>query len=281
MSTFLASIPFYIYMCVCLILQEEVAAQFLTPNCGLSYEPNMATRIVHGKEALLKSAPFMAYLYNNSKLHCGGTIISNRYILTAAHCMRTYLKVRLGEHDVTRNPDCQGISCSPPVEEFDIVLATKYKGFDGSLANDIALLKLSRLIRFNAHIQPICLILNPAAAPNVQELQAFGWGYNEMGQSANVLQTTFLVRYALNYCRLMLERPITVNQLCVGLKGSDTCSGDSGGPLVTKVNYDGVWRYLQLGIVSYGDAFCQSPGVYTYVPHYIRWIQNVMQTNGH
>lgn len=131
------------------------------------------------------------------------------------------------------------------------------------------------------HIQPICLILNPAAAPNVHEFQAFGWGQTETNHSANVLQTTILTRYDNRHCRSVLSMPITINQLCVGFQRSDTCSGDSGGPLVTKVNYDGVWRYLQLGIVSFGDDKCQSPGVYTYVPNYIRWIRYVMQSNGY
>ncbi|XP_043642074.1 serine protease grass [Drosophila teissieri] len=282
MSNFLAPISIYICVFVCLLLQEEVVANFMIPTCGVSYESHVATRIVRGKEALLKSAPFMAYLYNGSQIHCGGTIISNKYILTAAHCMRLYLKVRLGEHDITRNPDCQaGGSCSPSVEEFDIVLATKSKNFGRHLVNDIALLKLSRIIRFNVHIQPICLLLNPAAAPNVQEFQAFGWGQTESSHAANVLQTTFLTRYDNNYCRSVLHVPMTDNQLCVGFQGSDTCSGDSGGPLVTKVKYDGVWRHVQLGIVSFGDNKCQSPGVYTYVPNYIRWIQSVMQSNGY
>nr|XP_016940451.1 serine protease grass [Drosophila suzukii] len=270
-----------IFIVVALILQEQVVAYyFLNPTCGISYESNVSVRIVRGKEAIIKSAPFMAYLYYNSELYCGGTIITQRYVLTAAHCMRSYLKVRLGEHDITRDPDCQGTNCAPPVEEFDILTATKHRSFSRTLANDIALLKLSRNIIFNVHIQPICLLLNPAATPNVNEYQAFGWGETASNRSSNVLQTTKLSRYDNSYCRMVLPMPITHNQICVGFQGSDTCSGDSGGPLVVKVNYDGVIRNLQLGIVSFGEDKCRSPGVYTFVPNYIEWIRQVIQRYG-
>uniref|UniRef100_A0A6P4F4X2 Thrombin-like enzyme bothrombin n=1 Tax=Drosophila rhopaloa TaxID=1041015 RepID=A0A6P4F4X2_DRORH len=269
---------------VCLILrqQEVVASYFLYPNCGISFESNVSYRIVRGTEAKIKSAPFMAYLFYNSDLYCGGTVITHRYILTAAHCIRTNLKVRLGEHDSTRNPDCQDGICNPPAEEFDIQMATKHRAFGAALTHDIALLKLTRNIVFNVHIQPICLLLNPAASPIATELQAFGWGRTATQYSSSVLQTTRLTRYNNSYCQRRLPLlPVTQNQICVGLQGSDTCKGDSGGPLVVKVNYDGYARSLQLGIVSYGEDYCQSPGVYTFVPNYIQWIQHVMQTNGY
>jgi len=65
------------------------------------------------------------------------------------HLFLRFSKVRLGEHDITRDPDCQGTNCAPPVEEFDILTATKHRSFSRTLANDIALLKLSRNIIFN------------------------------------------------------------------------------------------------------------------------------------
>jgi len=111
----------------------------------------------------------------------------------------------------------------------------------------------------------------------VNEYQAFGWGETASNRSSNVLQTTKLSRYDNSYCRMVLPMPITHNQICVGFQGSDTCSGDSGGPLVVKVNYDGVIRNLQLGIVSFSPKQCGSPGVYTFVPNYIDWLQMAMR----
>ncbi|KAI8036351.1 hypothetical protein M5D96_010944 [Drosophila gunungcola] len=64
---------------VCLILQQQKteAAHFLNPICGVSYESFLGTRITNGKEAVLRSAPFMAYLTHNNKFHGGGSIISS------------------------------------------------------------------------------------------------------------------------------------------------------------------------------------------------------------
>ncbi|XP_017079441.1 serine protease grass [Drosophila eugracilis] len=274
--------PAWICIVLCLTFQETaVFAYFLNPTCGVSYESNLSTRIMRGSTAIIKSAPYMAYLYVSNKLTCGGSIISQRYILTATHCIEPKIKVRLGEHDVSTKSDCQGASCSPPAEEFDVERAIRNKMYGRTLTNDIAMLKLTRNIVFKEHIQPICLLLNPAHSPNVNQYQAFGWGRTERGRVSNVLQTTTLIHYASSYCQNILSLPLTQNQICAGSPNTDTCHGDSGGPLVVKVNYDGITRNLQLGVVSYGELLCRNPGVYTFVPNYISWIQNVMQTYGH
>ncbi|XP_017077322.1 serine protease grass [Drosophila eugracilis] len=268
---------------ICLIFQQMVeSVVFLNPTCGVSYEPFLGPRIMNGKDAVLRSAPFMAYLYNATDLFCGGSIINSRYILTAAHCIFPRLKVRLGEHDTNSNPDCQGPNiCSPRSEEYEIQMASRHAYYDeSSIKNDIAVIKLTRNIRFNIHIQPICLILNPANSPRVNEYIAFGWGSTAFARTSNVLQTTVLKPYSRDYCNGFFGSLLTRNQICAGFDNRDTCKGDSGGPLVAKVNLDGVNRYLQLGIVSYGPNKCMSPGVYTFVPNYIDWIKSSIRING-
>ncbi|KAH8262269.1 hypothetical protein KR038_005348 [Drosophila bunnanda] len=283
MATFRNSISVVVAVCSLILRLQEVRGveYFMKPMCGLSYPPRVLNRIMHGTDATIGSAPFMAYLIRNGKLHCGGTIIHERYILTAAHCIDTGITVRLGEYDINTNPDCLGERCFPQYEDFSIAAVLRNRNYVArKFTNDIALLKLTRDIQFNSHIMPICLLLNPAHVPNRRQWQAFGWGQTQSGPESSVLQTTKLDLYPNSHCSQRLNVQLTSNQVCLGLQRSDTCSGDSGGPLVTQVNVNGVTRYLQLGIVSFGDDMCQSPGVYTYVPNYIGWIQNVIRKLG-
>ncbi|KAH8301838.1 melanization protease 1-like [Drosophila kikkawai] len=284
MRTFTNWLWLVVAACSLNLLQlQEVRGQqyFLNPMCGLSYPAKVGARIMHGRDATIGSAPFMAYLMKNGMLHCGGTIITQRYILTAAHCVEPGLTVRLGEYNTNTNPDCVGKLCIPPHQDIPIAAVSRNRLYVArDFTNDIALIRLSSDIQFNSHIMPICLLLNPAHAPNRNQWQAFGWGQTHRGPSSSILQTTKLDLYPNSHCSQKLNVQLTNNQVCLGLQQSDTCSGDSGGPLVVQVNVDGVNRYLQLGIVSFGDDMCQSPGVYTYVPNYISWIQRVIRTLG-
>ncbi|XP_043642075.1 serine protease grass [Drosophila teissieri] len=274
--------PTWLVVAFCLILQRTmVVAQFLNPLCGVTYESPTGTRVVNGKEALIKSAPFMAYLTTNlSVTHCGGSILNSRFILTAAHCIQPYLRVRLGEHNTITDPDCQGSVCSPRSEEYGIMKAITHRLYSPhTLVNDIALLKLNRSIQFNAHIQPICIPIIPAGAPRVDRYQAYGWGRVNRHELPHLLQTTELRAYDANYCIRSLDAYVTGNQFCAGHEDRDTCEGDSGGPMVTKVDFDGVKRVLQLGIVSAGLKSCEGLGIYTYVPNYVNWIRRALLIN--
>lgn len=72
------------------------------------------------------------------------------------------------------------------------------------------------------------------------------------------------------------------NQVCAGeVNGKDTCIGDSGGPLMLEHQVKSNYLMFIVGIVSYGPSICGSgPSVYTYVPNYIEWINQVMKIDG-
>ncbi|KAH8307917.1 hypothetical protein KR059_002377, partial [Drosophila kikkawai] len=272
----MASNWFGIAFAACLILQlQGILAQMVYPDCGVV---SPQSRVVGGQAAGLGSAPFMAYLMKNNLYHCGGSIISKSLYSTFAVSAIFFNKtVRLGEHDNRSNPDCEGFVCMPSHQDFGIARIAYHREYNGGTKfNDIALIKLNGNIIFNVHIQPICLHLYPANARRVTEYQVFGWGLTHYaGSTAHVLQTTNLTHFPNSQCEREFDGiSVSNNQFCAGSStGTDSCGGDSGGPLVTTIETaDGESRYVQLGVVSYGDSSCMGTGVYTYAPNYGQWI---------
>ena len=169
-------------MDVCNRNEKHVCCSLLPPinKCGRPQQmtaKSRSGRIVGGDDTSIGDFPFLALLgtddqvicANNSTRFCwfcGGTLINDRYVLTAAHCVADVNKVRLGEHKVTRIPgkDCLrgGITCLPEVQDFDIsqkdiIRHPDYNRSRDQVFNDIALIRLPRPATFNNGVQPACL----------------------------------------------------------------------------------------------------------------------------
>lgn len=99
-----------------------------------------------------------------------------------------------------------------------------------------------------------------------------------MGHKSPELLKTSVPVIPIDECKRIYENyaPIKNSQICAGgYLGRDSCAGDSGGPLKYVSVVDGVSKYVQYGIVSYGPKHCGAegqPGVYTRVSRYILWI---------
>jgi len=262
-------------------------------ECGISVRE--LPKVVGGREAPVSAFPWQAAIgYRDDrtgeiKYLCGGTLISRRHILTAAHCVvgDNLETVRLGEHDLASNED----SAHP--EEYQVVERIMHSGYSPrSFSNDIALLALDRDVEYREDVAPICLPLLSAVVESRRFVGTTpfvaGWGATRFrGPTSNTLQYAGLQVMSNKECGRRFGDfrgvEITESKLCtfdLSLT-RDACQGDSGGPLMGVVGAPGDGtgldraRWFQIGIVSFGykcaDRF---PGVYTRVSQYSGWIRD-------
>ncbi|XP_051861744.1 venom serine protease Bi-VSP-like isoform X1 [Drosophila albomicans] len=258
-------------------------------GCG---EPNLVSfrKIVGGDEAMKGAYPWIALLgYGDSSLSifkCGGTLITARHVVTAAHCIKDNLSfVRLGEHDLSTDTDTTHMD----INIVKNVSHSNYNKTDGR--SDIAMLYLERNVEFTNIMKPICL-------PNSPSLRAksyvdtnpivIGWGNTqEFGRSAKILRQLMIPVLENSVCQnsyKALNLSFSLNQfdkaiLCAGTLagGEDSCQGDSGGPLMTSEQLDnGEIRFYLIGIVAYGYGCARpnSPGIYTSTQYFMDWIND-------
>jgi len=263
--------------------------RLLTTEEGCGFSNVTHTRIVGGGPAKLGAWPWMALIGYTNDLgelgwKCGGSLITSRHVLTAAHCLKSTLTtVRLGEHDLSSESDTYTV-------DIPVVKVAKYPQYttkDGH--NDLAILYLERDVDFSDTIRPICIPTDdPLRSKDFLGYQPFvaGWGKTqEAGNSANVLQELQITVLSNNECKekykligkFVSEQQFDSAVICAGelIGGKDSCQGDSGGPLMAPQTIRGKVNYYQIGIVSYGIGCARAniPGVYTRVQTFVDWIQ--------
>ncbi|XP_074483339.1 coagulation factor X [Sebastes fasciatus] len=232
------------------------------------------TRIVNGEDCPPGECPWQALLLNEEdRGFCGGTILTEYIILTAAHCMNQsrYIYVKLGEFDVLVE---HGNEATHQVQT--IITHNKYR--PDTYHNDIALIKLATPIKFSRYILPAC-IPEQDFAEKVLMRQQDGMvsGFGRLGEGRQ--PSTILQRLTMPYvnrqtCIESTQMRISTRMFCAGYDtiAKDSCQGDSGGPHVTRYHN----TYFITGIVSWGEGCARKGkyGIYTQVSKYIRWIHD-------
>lgn len=261
---------------------NRIAAIIFTAIVLFIATPDKAFAIINGDDAVAGEQGWMVAVTLADETDgymaqfCGGTLIANNWVLTAAHC--TYdmngaefnaadLNVIIGRNTLSSNNG----------ERIAVSQIVRHTGFSfNTYNNDIALLKLE-----TATDAPVVTLAT--AANNSESATVFGWGVTESGNGAQSLRTVDLPTVSKQDCVTAYAaygRTISNNMLCAGFAdgGQDACTGDSGGPLVVE-NSSG--ETVQTGVVSWGEGCAQAGafGVYTSVANYASWITIQMMFN--
>jgi len=236
---------------------------------------------VNGEETEVNEFPWQVGLVDADWGYspwCGGTLISDQWVLTAAHCTdgmaASGLEVLVAEHDYSTESETQSLR----IKVSEIINHLDYDSM--TTDSDFALVKLEYAIDFEAypHIRPACLPQSDENDYDGYSAIVSGWGTTSSGgQLSNYLQFVDVNVLSNAVCTDSYgysSREITEQMMCANVEGGgkDSCQGDSGGPLVTP-NPD---LYEVIGVVSwgYGCAEADYPGVYARVSKQLEWIES-------
>ena len=260
------------------------------PKCGINrYKNSPVANILNGVVAGFNEFPWLVRLLieqdGNEAYLCGAAVINERWLLTAAHCLKgvndpTSIIAYFGDHDIFEL-DPNEFSMHPSL----IVVHGNYQ-MKSSRDNDFALLKLpSPLDLYSTNVRSICLPSSHSTcrhdcSAGMSSIIA-GWGAVEDGgsQPSDFLLKTTVTIFEQQECEKLYQSiniSITANMFCAGVDGggSDTCKGDSGGPLIVENELE---RYQLCGVTSFGNGCGRArfPGIYGNICTVLDWIKEI------
>ncbi|KAJ0184331.1 hypothetical protein K1T71_000754 [Dendrolimus kikuchii] len=261
--------------------------QYKTSKCKYKY--SRIQLIIGGSVAEVEEFPHMAAIgyvnFDTYSFLCGGTLISEKFVLTAAHCCTGSIApeiVRLGDHNL--DP-----SVNDGATPRDVGIREKYvyPDYDSPRPyHDIALLELISDVPFSSGIRPACLWHQDGVGEYTKAIVT-GWGITNSRPSSTpskILKKAALDLFDNDFCDSLLPGNthfvgFTDSQICAGYLGGgqDTCQGDSGGPLQVTSSENKCIFYV-MGVTSLGKS-CgdkDTPAIYTRVSSYIEWIEPIV-----
>jgi len=246
-------------------------------------------RIIGGQHAKPHSWPWAAALMSlGSIVNCGATLIDKRWLISAGHC---FAELGGGYH-VKLGADDHGDSPSQNEPSQQVVGIEKYwvhpnysSPPDHFYADwDITLVKLDQDVTLNEFVRPVCL---PEATDQLQggeNIVTIGWGQTEAGGEPRLLQQVVMpivdkqtCQDDYNYAHVTIDETM----ICAGNQtfgGTGSCFGDSGSALLSRREN----KWIHYGITSWvGDERCalpKEPTVYGFVPTFVNWVKEIMQS---
>ncbi|KAJ8312940.1 hypothetical protein KUTeg_010313, partial [Tegillarca granosa] len=232
--------------------QKEVILNCKTKDCGERSVSLSVPYIIGGSRSYLGQWPWVVGIKIGTKFICGGSLISDQWVVTASHCIESISasphKARILIGAISRD--------SPPYQHFratEIIIHPDNAFIHNA---DIALIRLQRPVNITDYVKPICV--QPATL-NISVDNAIcyvaGWGVTKMSELRRKNYYTTVLPDYLNH-------------------------GDSGSPLMCKVQS----KWVLVGVTSWGETPCGQagkPGVYTRVQFYSGWITTITSPGGH
>merc|ERR1712088_943755 len=243
-------------------------------------------RILYGNETDVNEYPWQVSMWIDRSHFCGGTLISDEWIATAAHCVDLQYRrhfdritVSLGDHNVQTYDDTKNVFRKLK----RIVRSPQY---DNNFINgDMALLQLEKKVTFSDTIRPACLPDDPSETYGYKSGIISGWGYTEVTKilkprplTSDVLREAEIYILPQDLCIEFSPFPITDRMVCT-FKGplgvESTCQGDSGGPLVVNTAEN---RHVLVGATSFGVSTCEGPypAMFTRITAHLSFIHAAM-----
>lgn len=235
-------------------------------NFGVDFDALSEGRIVGGVAATAGQAPYQVSLLYGGRHFCGGTIVSARWIITAAHCVDG---TSVSQISIRYNTLTQG-SGGQVIKSKTIIKHQDYNS--NTIDNDIAAIELAEAMTLgqtNAQLVPV--VESGSDPASGADAIISGWGaLKEGGSSPSALQIVTVPIVGRDQCNANYGAGmITDGMFCAGVSGGgkDACQGDSGGPVIVGGKLAGAVSW------GYGCARPNYPGVYARVGKYVPWLQ--------
>ncbi|CAH2083327.1 unnamed protein product [Euphydryas editha] len=253
-----------IFLLFCLFLGDVVSR---APDRRKVDRKNIDDRIVGGYDITIQDVPYQVLLYLQKGQmfeQCGGSIISETYVLTAAHCVRDAITIYVIAG--TTQADSGG-------SEYNTDQYTEHPDYNSATSDyDVALINIPGGMTLDGtNTKTIALADASSTIAPGTNLLITGWGLTtENGSTSDTLLAVQVPTMSNDECRKAYNT-LTPRQFCAGVPegGKDSCQGDSGGPAVATDSG------VQVGIVSFGEGCARPgyPGVYIEVAKVRSWIE--------